>query len=293
MKVGADLRAACLWPRLAQVRKSLQRAEPFHPRTSTREFVLYAPEYFEALLLPRLLDRMRSVAPNIRFKVEMSLDELPVDEAARGTVDAIITVRRDQPEPKGLDLEVLCIDRYVGLIRRGHPFAGKSVTLKQYAGFSHVIPYAVVSHRSRVDDWLLRQQVVPSMVHRCMSYISAVGVLQSTNHMMVLPLQVAEFIAKGFDLRVVALPRDFTPFELCYLTHPNAQFDPAKQWLKSAIFEIAGDLTYTAQRSMHPQPPHRRSSMKRGRVVIRPEGTVAHTASPLESPSFYSRTFIP
>jgi hypothetical protein len=54
---------------------------------------------------------------------------------------------------------------------------------------------------------------------------------------------------------------------------PNAQFDPAKQWLKSAIFEIAGDLTYTAQRSMHPQPPHRRSSMKRGRVVIRPEGT--------------------
>ena len=28
---------------LAQVRKSLQRAEPFHPRSSTREFVLYAP----------------------------------------------------------------------------------------------------------------------------------------------------------------------------------------------------------------------------------------------------------
>jgi DNA-binding transcriptional LysR family regulator len=105
-----------------------------------------------------------------------------------------------------------------------------------------VIPYAVVSHRSRVDDWLLRQQVVPSIVHRCMSYISAVGVLQSTNHMMVLPLRVAEFIAKGFDLRVVSLPGDFTPFELCYLTHPNAEFDPAKQWLKSAIFEVARDL---------------------------------------------------
>ena len=234
---------------LGQLRKSLRRAEPFHPRTSMREFVLYAPEYFEALLLPRLLDRMRSVAPNIRFKVEMSLDELPVDEAARGTVDAIITVRLEQPEPKGLDLEVLCVDRYVGLIRRGHPFSGKSVTLKQYASFSHVIPYAVVAHRSRVDDWLLRQQVVPSIVHRCMSYISAVGVLQSTNHMMVLPLQVAEFIARGFDLRVVALPGDFTPFELCYLTHSNAQFDPAKQWLKSAIFEVAADLCSAPQQS--------------------------------------------
>jgi DNA-binding transcriptional LysR family regulator len=106
---------------LAQVRKSLQRAEPFHPRTSTREFVFY--EYFEALLLPRLLDRMRSIAPNIRFKIEKSLDELPVEEAARGTVDGIITVRLEQPEPKGLELEVLCVDRYVGLIRRGHPAA--------------------------------------------------------------------------------------------------------------------------------------------------------------------------
>ena len=84
--------------------------------------------------------------------------------------------------------------------------------------------------------------MVPSIVHRCMSYISAVGVLQSTNHMMVLALQVAEFIAKGFDLRVVSLPGDFTPFELCYLTHPDAQFDLARQWLKSAIFEVARDL---------------------------------------------------
>jgi DNA-binding transcriptional LysR family regulator len=233
---------------LAQVRTSLQRAEPFHPRTSNREFVLYAPEYFEAILLPRLLDRMRSVAPNVRFKIEMSLDELPVDEMARGTVDAIITVRLEQPEPKGLESALLCIDRYVGLIRRQHPFSGKAVTLKQYASFSHVLPYAVVSRLSRVDDWLLRQEVVPSIVQRCMSYVSAVGVLQSTNHMMVVPHQVAEFIAKGFDLRVVALPSDFTPFELCYLTHPNAQFDPAKQWLKSALFEIAGDLTYTARR---------------------------------------------
>jgi DNA-binding transcriptional LysR family regulator len=228
---------------LAQLRRSLQRTEPFNPRTSKREFVIYAPEYFESLLLPRLLDRMHGLAPNIRFKVEMSLDELPVDGAARGTVDAIITVRQEQPEPPGLDLEVLCVDRYVGLIRRRHPFSGKSVTLKQYASFSHVIPYAVVAHRSRVDDWLLRQHVVPRIVHRCMSYISAVGVLQSTDHMMVLPLRVAEFIANGFDLRIVTLPGDFTPFELCYLSHPNAQFDQAKRWLKAAIFEIARNVT--------------------------------------------------
>jgi DNA-binding transcriptional LysR family regulator len=237
---------------LARVRTSLQRAEPFHPRTSTREFVICAPEYFEAILLPRLLDRMRSLAPSVRFRVEMSVDELPVDEMARGTVDAIITVRLEQIEPKGVESDLLCVDRYVGLIRSSHPFPGKAVTLKQYAGFSHVLPYAVVSHRSRVDDWLLRQEVVPSIVHRCMSYISAVGVLQSTNHMMVVPLQVAEFIAKGFGLRIVALPSDFTPFELCYLTHPNAQSDPAKQWLKAALFEIGGDLSYRARRPMTP-----------------------------------------
>jgi DNA-binding transcriptional LysR family regulator len=232
---------------LARVRMSLQHAEPFHPRTSNREFVLHAPEYFEAILLPRLLDRARIVAPGVRFKIELSLDELPVDQMARGTVDAIITVRLEQSEPKGLESTILCTDRHVGLIRSKHPFSGSSVTLKQYASFTHVLPYAVVADRSRIDDWLLRQEVVPRMVQRCQSYISAVGVLQSTNHMMVVPLQVAEFVAKGFGLRIVALPSDFTPFELCYISHPNAQSDPGRQWLKSAILEIARDLTCTGR----------------------------------------------
>src|ERR1700722_10634203 len=84
---------------LAQVRKSLQRSEPFHPRTSNRECVIYAPEYFEALLLPRLFDRMRPVSSNIRFKIDMSLDEFPVDEMAHGTGGAIVTVPLEQPEP--------------------------------------------------------------------------------------------------------------------------------------------------------------------------------------------------
>jgi DNA-binding transcriptional LysR family regulator len=234
---------------LALVRTSLKRAEPFHPRTSSREFIVHAPEYFETILLPRLLDRMRALAPNVRFKVELSLDELPVDEIARGTVDAIITVRLEQSEPKGLDSVPLCTDRHVGLIRHKHPFSGRTVSLKQYAAFTHVVPYAVVSQLSRIDDWLLRRDIVQQVVQRCQSYISALGVLQSTDHMMVVPLHVGEFVAHGFDLRIVTLPSDFPPFELCYLTHPKAQADPAKQWLKSAIMETAGDLTYAAGRA--------------------------------------------
>jgi DNA-binding transcriptional LysR family regulator len=234
---------------LALMRTSLKRAEPFHPRTSSREFILHAPEYFETILLPRLLDRMRSVAPSVRFKVGLSLDELPVDEMARGTVDAVITVRLEQREPKGLESVPLCTDRHVGLIRRKHPFSGKAVSLKQYAAFTHVVPYAVVSQLSRIDDWLLRRDIVPQVIQRCQSYISALGVLQSTDHMMVVPLQVGEFVAQGFGVRIVALPADFPPFELSYLTHPNAQADPAKQWLKNAITETAGDLTYSARRT--------------------------------------------
>jgi DNA-binding transcriptional LysR family regulator len=239
---------------LARVRASLERAEPFQPRTSNREFVLHAPEYFETILLPRLLDRLRSAASNVRLKVELSLNELPVAQMARGMVDAVVTVRLEQPEPKGLESTILCTDRYVGLIRRKHPFSGEAVTLKQYASFSHVVPYAVVADRSRIDDWLLRHKVVPRMVQRCQSYISAVGILQSTNHIMVVPRQVAEFIAKGFGMRIIILPGDFTPFELCYITHPNAQVDSARQWLKGAIFEIARDLTSVARQSTSKSP---------------------------------------
>jgi hypothetical protein len=74
------------------------------------------------------------------------------------------------------------------------------------------------------------------------------------------PLQVGEFVAQGFGLRIVTLPNDFPPFELCYLTHPNALADPAKQRLKSAITEIAGDLTYAARRPAASAEPDPRST---------------------------------
>jgi hypothetical protein len=38
--------------------------------------------------------------------------------------------------------------------------------------------------------------------------------------MMVVPLQVGEFVAQGFGLRIVTLPSDFPPFERCFLMFP-------------------------------------------------------------------------
>ena len=51
-------------------------------------------------------------------------------------------------------------------------------------------------------------------------------------------IKLAQF-GQGSGMR--GLPGDFTPFELCYLTHSNAQFDPAKQWLKAVKEKAAGN----------------------------------------------------
>jgi len=162
---------------------------------------------------------------------------------------AIITVRLEQARAKkAWSPHSFALIGTSGLIRGQHPFAGKSGHAETIRKLQSCAPLrSLFSHRSRVDDWLLRQEVVPGIVQRCTSYVSAVAILQSTNHMMVGAAPGRRIHRKKASICVLLrCPADFTPFELCYLTHPNAQFDPAKQWLKKRRYSRSpATLTYT------------------------------------------------
>jgi len=88
---------------LAQCATSAAARNRFISAPATGNSCFYAPEYFEALRLHRLL-RGGCVwsPPKVRFKVEkLPLDELPVDEGPPGEpVMPSFTVRVEQPEAK-------------------------------------------------------------------------------------------------------------------------------------------------------------------------------------------------
>jgi len=224
---------------LGLMRATLSTAGSFDPTTSHREFRLCVPEYFEVILLPPLLDHLRSAAPNVKFTIDAMIDAVPVEEMARGAVDAVVGVRGEQEMPLGLHTARLCNDGYVGLTRRGHPHARDNVSLDQYLEYTHVQPYSVIPSQSLIDDWLTSQKLKRRTIIRSQSYVSAVSILKATDHIMVLPSRVAAMLAAGFDLRPIALPRGFPRLELSYLRHPASMRDPAKRWLRDEIFSAA------------------------------------------------------
>jgi len=115
-----------------------RRGTVFNPRTVDGNSCLTRLITSKPFLLPRLLERVRLVAPNVDSRGD-STGQRPVDEVARGTVEAIITVRFGAGPTKRAWIPHSFADSVLGLIRGQLRFCGKSCHLT-IRNFSPVLP---------------------------------------------------------------------------------------------------------------------------------------------------------
>lgn len=108
----------------------------FEPRGSERQFVVSGGSYAAAVLLPRLLDRLRETAPHIRIRFSPAAGDV-VEAVERGRVD----VAFGAPPPSRARVEWLPLfeDEMVWAARRGHPFIHAPLTMPALLRARHVV----------------------------------------------------------------------------------------------------------------------------------------------------------
>src|SRR5215475_10869140 len=119
-----------LLPRL----ESMVRGEEFAPGRSQERFRLAVRHHASITLIPPLIKRIRTEAPDVILEVSQ-WEEGAYEAVIAGNLDAALSA---EPPPSGLESEVLfqvdfvCV---VGAAQRLHP---RRVTLGQYLGLPHV-----------------------------------------------------------------------------------------------------------------------------------------------------------
>ena len=78
---------------LNRINRTLYTQKPFDPLTSDRTFVLYCTEYFECLVMPKLMAHLEKVAPHCSIVAEILTYELPESKLTSGDVDFVIGVK--------------------------------------------------------------------------------------------------------------------------------------------------------------------------------------------------------
>jgi DNA-binding transcriptional LysR family regulator len=221
---------------LAEV-ESMLRPQGFEPATARLTLTIAATDYALRAVMVPFLSALRQQAPGIRVSVVPVDDSLPV-QLERGDVDlALIT---PDTSASGLHTQFLFEERYVCVLRAGHPAARAALTLDQFCALDHaLVSYSGSPFAGATDKALATM----GRERRVTLSVTSFLVLQDFLRVSDLIAVVPEKLAKVTDgLAVLEAPLAIPGFTKIAAWHDRTQRDPGRHWVRSLLFATCETL---------------------------------------------------
>lgn len=218
---------------LRLLQSGISAEEEFDPQTSDKVTRLAIGDIGETILLPRLVEKLRQLAPLMTIQVvNVSRRSIP-RRLSLGEIDFAV----DIPLIANTQLinDKLMSDRQVCVVGRHHPLADKSeLTLEDYLDLTHIL----VSSRPRggglVDIELGKVGVSRRIAVRLQHYQSAFHMIEQTDLALTAPLQ----LTRMYNCQVFPLPFEAPNLELQLYWHISTDQTALSKWLRDQIFSV-------------------------------------------------------
>ena len=233
---------------LAQARRVVATAEPFDPSSSSRRFMIGAPDGALAAILSPLLARLRKSAPAIDIGIRQVLPMPGVLESDRAWNTGLADL-----ESRALDIAILPVDRvpprfslrplfdeeFVIGMRRGHPFA-RQPTLDRYCEARHLVVSMTGDPFGFVDKALQDKGRTRRIATSVPNFMLALATVADSDLLAALPQSLLSRNAKRFGLQSVAAPLPLPSFQISAVATRAALMDAGVAWLFGTLSEVAG-----------------------------------------------------
>lgn len=235
-------RAAEIAPRLRSALRELAAAVEvgpgFDPARDTRTFHLAATDLVELVLLPRLLPRVAAAAPGVDLLLRAPAGA--AEAVLAGDLDLAVVLLRGDRAPAGLRVRALFRERFVCLMRRGHPLAGR-LGLEAYVGARHAL-IAPSGARGGIVDTLLEARGLARRTAVVLpSFLVVPHVVATTDLLVTLPERVAQVFAPLLPLHLEPPPLPLPPFTMSMIWHERNERDPGLAWLRGQMLAAVAD----------------------------------------------------
>ncbi len=207
--------------------------ERFDPASSEKTFTLGMRDLLEASILPVLADQLVHKAPQLTVSsVRLTRPELEAELAA-GELDVAIDVL--QPVSDHIHVRRIAQDRMVVVARQDHPHIKKACTLDQYLNEGHIQLSSRRSGQSFEDVELSRLGINRRIRLRCQNAYAAFRIVSESNFLLTIAENYARNLAPQFNVKIVPLPLETSPFDAYLYWHSNVDNDPGNVWLRDCI----------------------------------------------------------
>ena len=239
----AERLARAVQSALATIEEALNASQVFDPQRSERVLRVHLSDIGEARFLPDLMLALQRLAPGMRLeawplahdKIGAALDNGQLDLAIGFLPEVTETVQ--QP---------LLSDRYVLLLRKGHPVAKRWAKLKKVGTppsdelqallaeleFAAVRTHADTLRILELMHWQHRLRLTVS------HFLSLPGIVHSSDLAVLMPRNFAQGFAVAGALDIIEPDLPLRDFTVSMHWSPRFDKDPCLQWLRATVAQL-------------------------------------------------------
>jgi DNA-binding transcriptional LysR family regulator len=236
-ELGPPIRRA-----LEGVAAALRPPQAFDPKTTDRRIRIGTGDYGEIVLLPRVLKRLAKEAPRVDLRVVFQGDNA-AGMLKSGDVDFLLSPVVAAEVGPGMYARKLFDERFVCVVRRGHPLASKRLTLARYVAASHALISPRGKEGSQTDDALTRLGLSRRVAVTVPHFLVAPHIVAQSDLVLTLAARVANMLAAPLGLVILEPPSKLRlgGFTMSAVWHERAHTDPALRWIREVFAEVAKD----------------------------------------------------
>lgn len=242
----------------------------FDPATAEAALALSVTDYVMSVLGHAFDAALAERSPQVDLRfVPNSVDD--ADRLRRGETDLAIGIYGALPPE--LRTRPLITDRFVSVIRRGHPMVRGDGATDLDTWLAH--PHIQIAPRGQpggyVDDRLAALGRSRRVARAVPFFAAALSMLEGSDRVLTVSERYAATHADPARFALLEPPLDLAPFTLSLVWHPRHDRDPAHAFIRQALVDTALALDLrahaNARRHLDPSDPTtgRPARRKRGR----------------------------
>jgi DNA-binding transcriptional LysR family regulator len=209
------------------------------PSELVRTFTLRTSEGFVENFGPALIARISEEAPGVRlrFVPKPDKDSAPLRQ---GSIDLETGVLEPTSSPE-VRSQALFRDRYIGVVRSGHPLSKGRMTPARYAAGRHISVSRHGPDQEPMDEALeplgLERSIVVAIVG---GFSTALALVRDSELIATVPERHTGNLRAG--LHSFKLPIATPEFTVSLLWHPRMDSDPGHRWLRGHVRDVCAAL---------------------------------------------------
>jgi len=212
----------------------LRPAEKPNLEHLVRTFTLRTSEGFVENFGPDLIARTGKEAPGVRLRFMQKMDK-DSTLLRDGTVDLETGVVGNSIGPE-VRAQALFRDRFIGVVRMGHPLSQGELTPSRYAAGRHISVSREGQEKGLFDEALQPFGLEREIVTIVGGFATALALARASDLIATVPERHTGTLRAG--MHSFPLPVPTPEITVSLLWHPRLHADPAHRWLRECVRDI-------------------------------------------------------